>query len=307
LTTPSETSLAAASARRLRIVAIALMLGALVVFSLLDSTAKYLSMQEASPLQVAWLRYVFHVLFILILLNPWTAPGVWRTKRPGLQIVRSILLAGTTIFNFWALSILRLDQAVTIAFATPLLVAAFAGPLIGEWVRRRELIAIGIGFLGVLVVTRPGFGTFEVAFLLAFGNAVCGAFYNIATRFVTAYDSAKTSIAITGLFGALVLAPIMPFIWVWPDSPLIWALHVATGVLGASGHFLLILAHARAPAPTLAPFIYAELIFMSFWGWLLFKDVPDAWTLAGAAIVILAGLYLLLKGRARAIPAENVD
>ncbi|MGQ4273586.1 DMT family transporter [Terrihabitans sp. B22-R8] len=288
----------------MRRVAIGLMLCALVTFSLLDSTAKYLAQQE-NPLQVAWLRYVFHAVFLSILFNPWTSPGVWRTRKPGLQFIRSVLLAGTTIFNFWALSVLQLDQAVTIAFATPLLVAIFAGPLIGEWVGRRELAVITIGFLGVLVVTRPGFGTFEIAFLLAFANAVCGAFYNIATRFVSAYDGARTSIVITGFFGAIVLIPVMPFVWEWPSSPWIWALHILTGVLGATGHFLLVLAHGRAPAPVLAPFIYFELAFMSFWGWVIFADVPDIWTLAGGAIVIVAGLYLLLNSRPAA-PSDPV-
>jgi drug/metabolite transporter (DMT)-like permease len=294
------------AARRLRSTAIGLMISALLVFSLLDTTAKYLSSGE-HPMQVAWLRYLFHVVFISILLNPWTTPGVWKTRKPGLQFIRSVLLAGTTVFNFWAISLLQLDQAVTIAFVTPLLVAALAGPIIGEWVGRRQLIVIAIGFLGVLVVTRPGFGTFEIAFLLALANAVCGAFYNIATRFVSAYDGARTSIVLSGIFGVLVLAPVMPFVWVWPQSPWIWALHALTGALGAGGHFLLILAHARAPAPVLAPFIYVELAFMALWGWTIFGDVPDLTTLAGAAIVILAGLYLLLRDRVPREPADLVE
>ena len=170
----------------------------------------------------------------------------------------------------------------------------------------KRLAVIALGFVGVLIVTRPGFGTFEIAYLLALANAVCSAFYNIATRFVSAYDSARTSIAITGLFGALALAPVMPFIWVWPESGWIWALHIATGLLGGFGHFLLILAHGRAPAPVLAPFIYVELVFMMLLGWLVFSDVPDGWTLAGAAVVIGAGLYLLLRERAQ-VPADIVE
>ena len=265
-------------------------------FAVLDTTAKYLSAHE-NVLQVAWLRYVFHALFAAILLNPWTAPGVWRTNKPGLQALRAVLLAGTTVFNFSALSYIQLDQAVSIAFATPLLVALFAGPIIGEWVSRDRLIVILIGFSGVLLVTKPGFGDFHFAYLLALANAICAAFYNIATRFVSAYDSARTSIAITSLFGAIALAPVMPFVWTWPDSPWIWALHAATGALGGFGHFLLILAHARAPAPVLAPFIYIELIFMILMGWLVFADMPDVWTLAGAAVVIAAGLWLLTRER----------
>lgn len=292
------------AARRMRLLAIGLIVGAMALFALLDTTAKYLSQHE-NPLQVAWLRYVAHAFFAAVILNPWTAPGVWRTKKPGLQILRSVLLAGTTVFNFTAIAYIQLDQAVAIAFVTPLLVAFLSGPTIGEWVSRRYLIVILIGFSGVLLVTKPGFGDFHFAYLLALANAICAAFYNIATRFVSAYDSAKTSIAVTSLFGALALAPVMPFVWHWPESGLIWALHIATGALGGFGHFLLILAHARAPAPVLAPFIYVELLFMILTGWLVFADVPDVWTLAGAAIVIAAGLYLLTRERVQ--PADIVE
>lgn len=294
----------AASARRLRIAAIALMIGAMFFFTLLDTTAKWLSSHE-SPLQVAWLRYLFHALFAALILNPWTAPGVWRTKKPGLQVLRSVLLAGTTVFNFSAISFIQLDQAVAISFTVPLLVAAFAGPILGEWVSPKRLAAICVGFVGVFLVTRPGFGDFHPAFLLAFANAVCMAFYSIATRFVSAYDSARTSIAVTSLFGTLALAPVMPFVWTWPESGWIWALHVLTGALGGFGHFLLILAHARAPAPVLAPFVYIELVFMVLTGWLVFSDVPDVWTIAGAAVVIAAGLYLLTREKAQ--PVDIVE
>lgn len=293
-----------AAARRLRLVAIALIIGTMAFFTILDTTAKYLSAYE-HPLQIAWLRYLFHALFAAILFNPWSAPGVWKTRRPGLQFLRSVMLAATTVFNFTALAYIQLDQAVAIAFTTPLLVALLSGPLLGEWVSRRNLLIILIGFCGVLLVTRPGFGSFHWAFLLSFANAVCMAIYSIATRFVSAYDSSRTSIAITSIFGVAVLTPVMPFVWHWPDNAFIWALHVATGLLGGIGHFLLIMAHARAPAPVLAPFVYVELLFMILAGWLVFSDVPDAWTLAGAAVVILAGLYLLLRERAQ--PADIVE
>lgn len=295
----------AAAARRMRLTAIALIIGAMALFTVLDTTAKYLTEHKESALQVAWLRYVFHAIFAAIILNPWTAPGVWRTKKPGLQMLRSVLLAATSVLNFSAVTYLQLDQAVAIAFVTPLLVALLSGPVIGEWVSRRNLIVILIGLSGVLLVTKPGFGDFHFAYLLALGNAICAAFYNIATRFVTAYDSAKTSIAITSVFGALALAPIMPFVWHWPDSAFIWGLHILTGLLGGFGHFLLILAHARAPAPVLAPFIYIELLFMILTGWLVFSDVPDVWTLAGGGVVIAAGVYLLTRERAQ--PVDIVE
>lgn len=288
----------ALEARRLRIAAIALMCAAIMSFAILDTTAKYLA-SNYHPMQVAWLRYLFHVLIVVAWLNPWRVRGVWRSRRPGLQLARSILLAGSTVLNFAALSELRLDQAVAIAFTAPLLVAALAGPLLGEWIGRERMIAVMVGFLGVVLVTRPGFGDFELAYLFAFGNAFCYAFYAMATRKAAAYDSSQTSIALTGLFGVLILAPLMPFVWAWPENPWHWALFVGTGAFGAGGHFLLILAHARAPAPVLAPFVYMELLWMSLLGWLVFSDMPDGWTIAGAGVVIGAGLFLLWRERQR--------
>lgn len=294
------------AARKLRLAAIALVFSAMALFVCLDTTAKYLTAYE-SPLQVTWLRYVVHALLVIVIFNPWSAPGVWRSRKPGLQLARGMLLMGTSVFNFSALTYIQLDQAIAITFVTPLLVALLSGPLIGEWVSRRTLIVIFIGLSGVLLVTRPGFGEFHFAYLLALANAICFAFYNIATRFVSAYDSANTSIAITGLFGVVALAPVMPFVWQWPPNGWIWALHIVTGVLGGFGHFLFILAHERAPATVLAPFIYIELLFMILAGWLVFSDVPDVWTLVGAGIVICAGLYLLLRERSSAAAPTIIE
>ena len=162
--------------RVLRLTGIALMCGAVACFALLDTTAKYLNLYM-STLEVAWARYTGAFLFPFILSNPWTRPGLLRTTRPLLQIVRSLLLLGSTLFNFAALRYLQLDQAIAVVFSTPFFVAALSGPLLGEWVRWRRWSAIAVGFVGVLVVTRPEPGTFQAAALLSVSAALCYALY----------------------------------------------------------------------------------------------------------------------------------
>lgn len=289
---------AGAEKSRSRLFAIGLMCLALACFAGLDTTAKYLG-HHVPPLEVSWFRYVFHTLVAFAALNPWTAPGTWVSRNWKLQIARSLMLATTTVLNFIALHYLRLDQTVTIYFLTPLMVALLAGPLLGEWVGPRRMAAIMVGFVGVLIATRPGFGSLHPAVLYSLAGAFIYSLYGLATRSIAAYDSSQTSFAISGLVGAVVIAPAIPFVWVTPPSLMDWLLLAMTGVLGGVGHLLLIVAHRHAPAPILAPFIYTQLVWMIILGFSVFGDVPDGWTLAGASVVIAAGLYLLARERTR--------
>src|SRR5215475_4632707 len=166
--------------RRARLTGIALMCGAVGCFAFLDATAKYLG-RHMDVIEVVWARYTFAFIFALAWSNPITRPGMLISARPGLQIVRSTLLLGSTALNFFAIQYLQLDQALTITFATPFLVAALAGPVLGEWVGPRRWAAIGVGFLGVLVVTRPGFNAIHPAAALSAGGALCYALYSLAT------------------------------------------------------------------------------------------------------------------------------
>src|SRR5262249_16819766 len=147
----------AAAARRARLTGILLMCGAVACFACLDSMAKYLG-RRMDVLEVVWARYTAAFILALILSNPFSRPGLMRTTRPGLPVVRSAVLLGSTVFNFIALQYLQLDQVLAIIFSTPFMVAALAGPMLGEWVGPRRWAAIAVGFVGVVVVTRPGFG-----------------------------------------------------------------------------------------------------------------------------------------------------
>jgi drug/metabolite transporter (DMT)-like permease len=289
---------AASQLRIQRLTGIALMCGAVACFALLDTTAKYLNLYM-STLQVVWARYTGAFLFPFIVSNPWTRPGLVRTSRPVLQIGRSVLLLASTMCNFAALRYLQLDEAIALIFSTPFIVAALSGPILGEWVGWRRWTAIAVGFIGVLVVTRPGPDTFQLAALLSLTAALCYALYSIATRVLARTDSNETTLFYSNLVGAVALIPVVPFVWITPSDPLVIALMVVAGAIGSFGHYLLIAAHRLAPAMVLSPFIYTELVLVIALGFVVFGDVPHRMTLAGSAIVVASGLYLLHREHVR--------
>jgi drug/metabolite transporter (DMT)-like permease len=270
--------------RATRLAGIGLMCMALMCFACLDAIAKTLN-PLIGPIPTTFARYLSSVVLVTLVLNPWSQPGIFITKKPWMQWVRSFLLFGSTILNFVALQYLQLTETMSIMFVAPLLVALLSGPLLGEWVGARRMAAIAVGFSGVLIVTRPGFGGMHWAL------------FAILTRILSRHDSSGTTMVYSGLGGLAILSPVVPFFWKWPESASVWLLMLLIGVFGSLGHWLLILAHKRAPAPVLSPFIYSQMIWMILLGWLIFDDLPDRWTLTGASVVIASGLYLLHRER----------
>jgi drug/metabolite transporter (DMT)-like permease len=288
----------AAAARRARLLGIALMCAAIVLIAGLDAAAKYLA-RHFEVLEVVWARYASAFFLTLLVSNPVNRPGLMRSKRPLLQLLRSSLLLGSTILVFLSVKYLQLDQAVAILFSVPLVVAASAGPLLGERVGPQRWAAILFGFMGVVVVVRPGFGTFHPASVFAVSAAVCAALYAIVTRALSRFDSNETTLFYSNLFGMVALLPVMPLVWTTPTDLLHVVLMLACGALGSGGQFLHIAAHRHAPASVLSPFMYTQLIWTSVLGFILFADIPSRWTLAGAAMVIASGLYLVHRERLR--------
>ncbi|MET0538402.1 MAG: DMT family transporter [Xanthobacteraceae bacterium] len=279
-----------------RLTGIALMCGAVACFGVMDCMAKYLNL-HMNTLEVVWARYTGAFLIPFMVSNPWTRPHLMTTPRLGLQIGRSVLLLLSTLFNFLALRYLQLDQALALIFSTPCFVAALSGPILGERVRWRRWCAIGVGFLGVLVVTRPGLGSFQPAALLSLASALCYAIYSVTTRILARTDSNETTLFYSNIVGALAMLPVLPFVWTTPTDPLIIALMITAGAVASFGHYLLIAAHRLAPAAVLSPFIYTEIVLVTILGFLVFGDVPSRWTIAGASIVIASGLYILQRER----------
>jgi len=280
--------------RRQRLSGIALMCGALACFACLDTMAKFLN-HYMDTLQVVWARYTGAFILAIVISNPITRPGLVRTARPALQVGRSVLLLGSTLLNFFALRYLQLDQALAIVFSTPFFVAILSGPVLGEWVGWRRWTAIGVGFIGVLLVARPGYGGIHPAALISLAAAVFYAAYSITTRLLSRTDSNETTLFYSNMVGAAAMLPVMPFVWTTPNDPVVIAVMIVCGAFGTVGHYLLIIAHRLAPPAVLAPFIYTQIVWAIILGYLVFADLPNRWTLAGAAVVVCSGLYMLYR------------
>ncbi len=284
-----------------RLFAIALICVAITCFAVLDASAKYLMTVLSVPVfQIIWVRFLSHGVFTFVAFGPRNVMRSLRSARPGLQILRGVLLFLTTAFNFAALRYLQLDQIATLFFLTPFVVALLAGPFLGEWVGWRRMIAIMIGFSGIILITRPGFGGIHWAVMYSFGATFCYACYNVLTRYLARHDPSLVTQVYSPLAGMVMLAPLGLWVWEWPADLFTWALMISTGISGGFGHYLLILAHRRAPAPILAPFSYVGLVSQTAIGYLVFSDVPDIWTIAGGGVIVGSGLYLLYCERVAA-------
>jgi len=285
-----------ASQRRQRLIGIALMCSAVALFACLDTTAKYLNLHMAA-LQIVWARYTSAFLLTLIVSNPVTKPDLLRTGSLPLQLTRSLLLVGSTALNFLALRYMDLADVLSIIFTFPFIVAIVSGPMLGEWIGWRRWLAILFGFCGVLLITRPGTGSMQPAALFSLAATICYGFYAVITRIVSRTDSNQTSLFYGNMIGALVMLPVLPFVWSPPADAFIASLMLGIGVLGSLGHFCLISGHKLAPASVLSPFVYTQLIWVTILGYLVFGSLPTAWTLAGAAMVVSSGLYLIYRER----------
>lgn len=281
-----------------RLKAIVLMCTAVTLFSCLDATAKYLAMTaNLHTSQIVWLRFMGQALLMMMVLGPNALPGLLQTNRLSLQIVRSVLMAATTTFNFIAVQYLRLDQTVSVAFLAPLVVAALAGPILGEWIGWRRMLAVFAGFIGVLIVVHPGVSEVHWAFGIAVLSMLAYAFFMLVTRKLSTVDPPLVTLFYALLVGAIAGAPIAIAHWVWPESAWHWFLLLCLGAFGGLGHFLLIHAYRLAPASSVSPFLYFQILSMVALGYLVFGNVPDHWSLLGAVVIIGAGVYLVHRER----------
>jgi drug/metabolite transporter (DMT)-like permease len=273
--------------------AIALIFGSGVLFSCLDAGAKFLVTAGLEAPFVTWMRYLMHVLLVLLLLRAWSNRRVFAVNNLPQQILRSAFLFGSTIFNFLALRTLQLADTVSIAFFAPMLITALAGPLLGEWAGWRRWAAILVGLLGVLVITRPGFGEFGLGHVFALASMACNSFYVILTRRMGATETAESMIFYSALLPVVLMIPAVPFYASLPSGPLEWAVILSLGFFGGIGHWLLILAYRKATTTSLAPYPYLQIVWMVAFGYLIFDQLPDLLTLVGAAIIVASGLYIV--------------
>jgi drug/metabolite transporter (DMT)-like permease len=287
--------------------AIGLMCLAWVSFAGIDVSAKYLTTVYALPVpQIVWARFLGQFAAIILVMGLTALPGLLASHKPGFQLLRSVLLLGSTLANFIALQYLRVDQTTTISFLTPLTVALLAGPFLGEWVGWRRIVAILVGFSGVLVAVRPGFAEVHPAFLIALMSMGCYALFSLLTRYLSPHDKPEVTLFYSMLAGTFLVAPVALSVWVAPPDRTALILLCTIGIWGAVGHYLFIIAHKYAPAAVISPFVYIALLSHSGAAYLVFGHVPDVWTLAGAAIVIASGLYIIHRERVRAATESKI-
>ena len=269
-----------------------------IIFSLLgwmflpvmDGFAKYLS-DDLPILQITWARYFFTVAFVFpIMLFFYKKQLVWSDK-PKLQIFRGLILLSANICFFYAISVISLAKALTLAFIAPLIVTAFSPILLGEKVGFRRWTAVAVGFIGSLIVIRPGFLEFNLASMAALATGFFYGFYLIITRKVSISDNPLLTLLITGMVGALLVSLIIPFYWVKPTLNQ-WSLMAGIGVFACIGHLFLILSLKYADASKLAPLGYTEIIPNVIIGYYFFNELPDNWTYLGLFIIVLSGLYI---------------
>ncbi|MFC1674047.1 DMT family transporter [Pseudomonadota bacterium] len=257
----------------------------------MDTIAKYLAL-ELPVLLVLWGRYFFHSAITFgVYAGKRRSFQFLRARRPGLQLVRAGALFGATSTMYVAITLMPLGDAAAIQFMAPVLVTVISGLFLGEHVGPRRVAAVVVAFVGVLLVARPGSGVLGWAAVLPMITAVLLGIYMVLTRVIRTKDHPDATTFYSTAVGALVLTAIVPFYW-QPMDPAQMALMVLMGLAGAVGHFLLVQAFHSAEASMLAPFTYSQVVAAIAWGYLVFGDVPSAWTACGATLIIGSGIYV---------------
>lgn len=271
---------------------------AVSTFSCLDATSKYLSAHYAVP-GIVWVRYIVQMLLMLVVLGPRLRARLVRTTNLRLQVIRGLVLTASSVVFLMALSLMPLAEAASLSFMAPLMIAVLAGPVLHERVESRTWVALAGGFAGVLLIVRPGGGLFTWVALLPLLSALLMAIYQIMTRRLAGRDAALTTLFYPAVVGSVVVPLLFPQTLSLPGQPFHAALFLALGVLGGIGHFFLIRAYDHAPASSLAPFMYAQLVSSLLLGWLVFGQFPDGVALCGMLAIAASGLLLVLSATGR--------
>jgi drug/metabolite transporter (DMT)-like permease len=268
-----------------------------IFFSAGDAAAKALT-GHLPPIQVAWLRYaVFAVLVLPSLLASRGVQGL-ATRRLGLQLVRGLAVVVSSVFFMIGLQHLDVAETTAINFIAPVFITALSIPLLGERVGPHRWAAAAVGFLGVVLIVRPGSSAFQLAALYPIGAALVWAFAAIATRFMSA-ERPETTLAYSAMVGLAVLSLLVPFAW----EPMSWSdlgFAILTGIASTIGHWLVVRGYGMASASVLAPYSYVQLIFASLFGFAAFGVIPGTWTVVGGAVIAASGLYTAYRERVRA-------
>ncbi len=276
------------------------------VFAMQDGLSRHLA-ETYNVMIVVTFRYWFFAAFVIVLAQARSGglAAAARTSQPFLQCFRGLLLVAEICVMVLAFARLGLVESHAIFACYPLLVAALSGPILGEGVGWRRWVAIAVGFVGVLIILRPGFKVFSPDSLIALTAALMFALYSLLTRFAARRDTAETSFFFTGVAGAAAISLAAPFFWEPMQNAADWAMMLALCITGALGHYLLIKAYEAAEASAIQPFAYFQLVFAAAIGMTVFGDVLELPTAAGAGLIIAAGIYTLWRARVRARAAAR--
>lgn len=270
-----------------------------LVLACMDTTTKVLVATYPPPLIVG-VRYVINCLLLVAVLAPSQGARLVQTKRTGLVLLRGACLASVSILMAIALTRLPVAEATSINFVAPTLVMLLAGPVLGERIRARGWVAAAIGFVGVLLIARPGAGLEPVGVLLALCAATMGAIYQLLSRVLATTERTMALAFYTALVGAIVFGLAAP--WFWDGRaprPVEVLLFLGLGVCAGVGHYIFTAAHRYAPVSTLAPLSYVQLVFAGILGWLVFGHVPTPLSILGMTVVVAAGLLITLRPNPR--------
>ena len=261
---------------------------AMFVMACMDALSKQLA--STYPIsQILAVRFWMFTAFAVLILSRGRLLAALRTSHPWLQLSRGLVITLEVAVFVLAFRHLPLADVHAIGGVAPLLVTALAAPVLGERIGLHRWCAVGVGFIGLVIIIRPGLTVFDPAAFIPLGGACLWAAYQLLVR-RTSDDSAGTQMLYMSLIRALTMGLIAPFQWVTPDAQG-WGLLAALGTVGSLGHWLLIRAIQTAPASQLQPFHYSVLLWASALGFLVFGDLPDLWTVAGGALIVASGVY----------------
>jgi drug/metabolite transporter (DMT)-like permease len=276
---------------------IALILISTVFLGTSDVTAKYLSATLPS-IEIAWIRFLVFALIMTPAMVPGSPLYALRTPRPGFQLMRGVALLGSSLFFISGLRYLPIAEASATGFVSPLFVTALSIVFLSESVGIRRWLATATGLLGVLIILRPGTSAFHAAAFFPIVSALCWAITLIMTRMMSGREHAITTMTYSSIAGLCVLSVLVPFGWVAPSWHDI-LFGILIGVASTAGQWIVVLAFRYADASVLAPFSYSQLVWVSILGFLIFGEVPDIWTVVGAAFIVASGLYTAHRERVR--------
>jgi drug/metabolite transporter (DMT)-like permease len=271
---------------------------AMSCFSALNAMSKTLS-AHYPVLEVIWARYFFAFIFMMVMFLPRSGRELFRIRRLDTQVVRGLLLFFSSYLYFHGIAFLPLATAASISLSSPIIVTALSARLLGEPVGPRRWAAVGVGFVGALIVVRPGHEAFDWHVLLIVASTVCSAFYQLFSRRYGQTERPDASATVATIVGTLAASPFVPFEWVTPSPGWDVALLIGMGVMAGTGHYFLTIAYSQAPAAVVSPFNYTQLIGAAILGYLVFRELPDFWTWVGAAVIIASGLYIGYRERVR--------